>query len=122
MRFLVDANLPRSLADVARTAGDEAIHVRDVGLGDATDETIAAYARAHDLLLVTRDLDFADVRAYPPAGGPGIVVLRLPEDAVASAIVALFGRLLAQRKIVERLSGRLAVVERDRVRVRPSLE
>ena len=45
MRFLVDANLPRSLADAARAAGDEATHVRDVGLGDASDDAIAVQTR-----------------------------------------------------------------------------
>lgn len=122
MRFLLDANLPRSAAAAAVANGDEALHVRDIGLGDATDEQIAAHAPAHALVLVTRDLDFADVRTYPPAGSPGIVVLRMPEHAIASEIAAVLGRFVARRDIVERLAGRLAVVDREQVRVRPPLE
>ena len=51
---------------------------RDVGLAAADDETIAARARETEAALVTRDLDFADVRRYPPEAYFGLVVLRLP--------------------------------------------
>lgn len=84
MRFLLDANLPRSAVSVAVRAGDEAVHVRDVDLGDAPDDVNAAYARAQGLVLVTRDLDFADVRIYAPAEHAGIVVPRRSEHAVAA--------------------------------------
>lgn len=94
----------------------------DLGLGAATDAAIAEHAKSHGLVLVTRDLDFADVRAYPPQDFPGLLVLRLPEHAVAAELCDVFGLLLAQREIVERLPGRLAIVEEGRVRVRPPLE
>lgn len=114
--------MPKSaVAEVSHT-GDEALHVQDLGLGDATDAVIATYAQDHGFVLVTRDLDFADVRAYPPATHAGIVVLRLPEHTVAAEIKAIFSRLLLHRDIVERVSGHLAIVEADRVRVRPPLD
>lgn len=107
---------------VAAYTGDEVVHVCDVGLGDAPDDVIAAYANAAGVVLVTRDLDFADIRVYPPADHAGIVVLRLSEHAVASEIRAVFERFLAQREVVGRLAGHLAVVDGDRVRVRPALD
>jgi predicted nuclease of predicted toxin-antitoxin system len=122
MRFLLDANLPRSAVSVAARAGDEAVHVRDVGLGDAPDDVIAAYATEHGRVLVTRDLDFADVRRYAPAEHAGIVVLRLSEHAVVAEICGVFELLLAHREVVERLAGHLAVVDEARVRVRPPLD
>jgi predicted nuclease of predicted toxin-antitoxin system len=122
MRFLLDANLPRSATSVAKQAGDEAAHVSEVGLADAPDHVIATYARTHGLVLVTRDLDFADVGVYPPTAHAGIVVLQLSEHAIAAEICRVFGLLLAQREVVERLAGHLAVVEGARVRVRPPLE
>lgn len=83
---------------------------------------IAAYARAHVLVLATRDLDFADVRIYAPAEHAGIVVLRLIQHAVVAEICGVFELLLARREVVERLAGHLAVVDGTRVRVRPSLD
>jgi predicted nuclease of predicted toxin-antitoxin system len=75
MRFLVDANMPRSAAVRLQQMGHDAVDVRDIGLGGATDDVIAAHARHDKRALVTRDFDFADIRNYPPADYAGIVVL-----------------------------------------------
>ena len=93
--------------------------MRDVGLGP-DDAKIARHAREHGLALVTRDFDFSDIRNYPPEQYAGIVVLQLPDDAVASRIVRVFECFLAQSELVKRLSARLAIVESWRVRFRPN--
>ena len=51
MRFLVDANLPLSSAQVFLRHGHEALHVRELGLGDAADSTIAALAQRERYLV-----------------------------------------------------------------------
>lgn len=94
MRFLVDANLPRSTLPLLARFEHTAEHVRDIGLGDASDTEIAARARKSRVALITRDVDFADVRRYPPADYSGIVVMRLPEDAVAQTIMDVLERFL----------------------------
>ena len=76
MRFLRDANMPRSALAALRAFGHTADHVRDIGLGDATDDQIAASAADAAATLVSRDLDFADVRRFPPQDTQGILVLR----------------------------------------------
>lgn len=43
-RFLVDADLPRSLARHLRTAGFEAEDVRDIGMRKSPDDDIFTYA------------------------------------------------------------------------------
>ena len=95
--------------------------MRDIGLAAASDEAIAAHARAAGAALVTRDLDLADVRIYPPETFRGLVVLRLAEHAVATDIVDLLRRFLSDPAFVEALPGRLVIVEADRVRFRPAL-
>jgi len=60
MRFLVDASLPRSAVLLLGELGHEAVDVRDIGMGSATDGVVAAHARSKRLTLVTRDFDFAD--------------------------------------------------------------
>jgi predicted nuclease of predicted toxin-antitoxin system len=47
--------------------GHDAVDVRDRGMGSATDDVIAEYARLNRRVLVTRDFDFADIRNYPPS-------------------------------------------------------
>lgn len=121
LRFLLDANLPRMAVDAVRQAGHEVEFARDIGLGNASDEAIAARARDTGAVLVTRDLDFADVRQYPPEHYEGIVVLRLADDAVASEIAAAVRRFVSAGDFLWELRGRLAIVEGDRVRFRPPL-
>jgi predicted nuclease of predicted toxin-antitoxin system len=57
MRFLIDANMPRSTAELLRRCGHEALDVREIGMGGAADNQIAAYAQQNRLVLVTRDFD-----------------------------------------------------------------
>ena len=106
MRFLIDANMPRSIIALVESLGHEVEFARDVGLAAA---------------LLTRDLDFADVRRYPPSLYPGIVVLRLPDGVIAKDIVHVTERFLRDATFVGNLARRLAIVEQDRVRFRPAL-
>ena len=121
MRFLIDANLPRAAIVVCQKFGHQVEFARDIGLAAASDAQIAERARENGAALLTRDLDFADVRRYPPDQYPGIVVLRLPDTTVAQEIVRVLERFLMEPRYLEPLAGRLAIVEVDRVRFRPPL-
>jgi predicted nuclease of predicted toxin-antitoxin system len=59
MRFLLDANMPRSAIDTFVRFGHEVELVRDVGLAAAPDKQVAAHALKTGAVLVSRDLDFA---------------------------------------------------------------
>jgi predicted nuclease of predicted toxin-antitoxin system len=120
MRFLVDASLPRSAAMALRQFGHDAVDVRDIGMRSATDDVIAAHARGNQLALITRDFDFADIRNYPPAEYPGIVVLQLPDDATAAQVVKALEAFVRRQDWLSQLNGRLAIVEGWRVRFRPA--
>ena len=119
MKFLLDANLPRSSAALLRELGHESLDVRDVLPGGVDDAVIAAHARTHQLVLVTRDFDFADIRNYPPEAYPGLVVLELPDDATAKQINQTLKLFASNTQWLARLPGRLAIVELWRVRFRP---
>ncbi len=66
MRFLVDANLPLSVAPRIRALGHEATDVREIAMGNADDGVVARHARENAFCLITRDKDFGDIRNYPP--------------------------------------------------------
>ncbi len=121
MRFLLDANMPRSAAGAVQRLGHEAVDVRDIGLGGSDDEQIAAYAKEHKFALVTRDFDFSDVRNYQPAEYAGIIVLELPDDVIAATVVKVLESFLSQPELLAQVPGRLAIVESWRVRFRPAL-
>jgi predicted nuclease of predicted toxin-antitoxin system len=121
VRFFVDANLPRSVATLLKNHRHEVEFARDIGLGAAPDTQIAARAKATGSALITRDLDFADVRRYPPAVYNGLVVLRLQDGAIAKDIVQAVERFVAIPEFLSSLDRRLAIVESHRVRFRPPL-
>jgi predicted nuclease of predicted toxin-antitoxin system len=120
MHFLIDASLPRSAGTVLRQLGHDSTDVRDVGMGDAPDDTIATYARDNQLVLVTRDFDFADIRNYPPSFYQGIVVLKLQDDATAKQVAQLLASFAEREDWLQHLAGRLSIVETWRVRFRPA--
>lgn len=118
MEFLIDADLPYSLVRLIADYGHSAVHVRDMGLGAADDLTIAESARSHQRILLTGDFDFADIRNYPPRKYSGIVVLALTPTMVSTDIHERVRRFLMRADIVSNMPQALAIVERDRVRVR----
>jgi predicted nuclease of predicted toxin-antitoxin system len=120
MRFLLDANLPRSTAALLRNLGHEAQDVRDVLHGGADDSAVAAYARTNGLALLTRDFDFSDIRNYPPEDYVGIVVLDLPDDALIGQINRTLESFVTNVEWLSHVSGHLAIVEPWRVRFRPA--
>lgn len=60
MRFLLDEMFPPATAGLLRGTGHAAEHVREVGLAGAPDDTVIAFARDHDAVVVTENVqDFA---------------------------------------------------------------
>ena len=76
MKFLVDAQLPPALVRWLSGLGHEAHHVEDVGLRDADDGPIWAYALSAGAVILTKDEDFA-VRAGHDPSCPVIIWLRI---------------------------------------------
>ena len=66
MRGKVDENMPVESVDFLRTAGWACDTALDEGLGGADDPDLGARCQAEGRVLFTLDLDFADIRAYPP--------------------------------------------------------
>ena len=120
MKLKIDENLPHECADIL-SGGEFEVHtVTDERLTGAEDSAIAATARTERRVLITLDLDFANIRAYPPAAHAGIVVFR-PKRQDKGSVLALARRLalvLANRAP----SGELWIVEPDRIRVRTGKE
>jgi predicted nuclease of predicted toxin-antitoxin system len=121
MRILLDANMPRSAVSLLQSHGHAVEHARDIGLGNVPDAQIATRAIETGAVLMTRDLDFADIRRYPPPGHPGIVVLRMADDAIASEIVQLLERFIQRTDLTAKLPGHLVILEPARVRFRPPI-
>ncbi len=69
MKFLVDQQLPPALAKFLAGAGQEAQHVREIGLQEADDGAIWEYTIAHDIVMVSKDEDFYFLALAPGSTG-----------------------------------------------------
>jgi predicted nuclease of predicted toxin-antitoxin system len=119
MRFLIDADLPRDTATLISSFGHVGIDARDIGMRHAEDPEIAAYAMQNRLCLLTGDWGFSDIRIYPPERYAGIVVIGLPAHSTGRMILRALQFLLDHPDLIALLPGRLAIVEKNRVRLRP---
>ncbi|MGB9669398.1 MAG: DUF5615 family PIN-like protein, partial [Anaerolineales bacterium] len=80
LRFLIDEDVPRSTALALREAGFDALDVRDAGLRGKSDAEVFSYAQQEQRLLITCDLGFANILAFPPSKSIGILVVRIPDN------------------------------------------
>lgn len=115
MRFKIDENLPSDLGGLLALAGHDAHSVLDENLSGAADST-AKVCQEEDRILVTLDLDFANIRNYPPHEYPGIIVLRLSRQD-RTAVFSIIPRILELLR-TEPVSQRLWIVEDQHTRIR----
>ena len=116
MRFKIDENLPVEFVEMLRGAQHDAQSVLDEGLGGAPDTRLAEVCRSEQRAIVTLDLDFADIRAFPPHEQAGLIVLRV-EDQRMQRLLAVFEKVVAMLE-TEALAGRLWLVDERGVRIR----
>jgi predicted nuclease of predicted toxin-antitoxin system len=116
LKFKVDENLPAEYALVLRDAGFEAETVFDEKLSGTDDAALSERCRTESRVLMTLDLDFANVQAYPPKSHSGIVVFRSKSQDTPT-LIGLLKRLV--RALKQRSpEQQLWIVEQDRIRYR----
>lgn len=116
MKFKLDENLPELVRDALRELGCDAHTVAQEQLSGAQDATVLQACIVEGRVLITLDLDFADIRAYPPGTHPGIWVLRPSRQTfrVLAELVQAGIRLAGS----EKFEGQLWVIDEKRVRIR----
>ena len=116
MKFKIDENLPGEAAELFRQAGYDVATVLEQDLGGSSDEGLATICQKERRVFVTLDMDFGDIRAYPPAEFYGLIVLRLKRQD-KPYVLRVFSRLIRMFS-AEALENRLWIVEEDRIRIR----
>lgn len=116
MRFKIDENLPDDVAALLTHEGHDAETVHTEGLRGCIDSVLAQHCVNESRAVVTLDLDFADIRAFPPANTPGIIVLRVHDQSRAKVlrVMAQVIELLKRKSI----AGRLWIATEAGVRIR----
>jgi len=115
-RFKLDENLPHQALALSTKLGHEAETVHEERLVGEPDTTILNACVNERRILVTLDLDFSDIRQYPPSSHCGIWVLRPATQSIRDTLSVLRGAVALVG--IEPTSARLWLVEPGRVRIR----
>ena len=66
MNFKIDENLPVEYVDLLSAAGYSSETVVEENLTGADDAVVTGVCEKENRILLTLDLDFSDIRSYPP--------------------------------------------------------
>jgi predicted nuclease of predicted toxin-antitoxin system len=116
MKLKLDENLSRHLKPVLTAQGHDALTAADECLLSRPDTEIARAAASEERMLLTLDVEFADLRKYPPGSHPGIILFR----PISLGPLSVNGFIADFTKATDlrRLAGCVAIVEPGHIRVR----
>jgi predicted nuclease of predicted toxin-antitoxin system len=115
MKFLVDMNLSPRWTARLKAAGYECEHWSRIGVFDASDAQIMAFALVGDYVVLTHDLDFGAILAATGGTKPSVVQIRaenLNPDVIGDRVVAALAATAADLS-----AGALVTVDPGRERV-----
>jgi predicted nuclease of predicted toxin-antitoxin system len=113
VNFLVDENMPRTLAPQITELGFNVQDVRDIGLRARPDSEVMDAAIATDAIIITRDRGFANPKTWPTEFTAGMIFVDLPSNTPANIVNARVLELIAKRLPVS-LLGAITRVEPNR--------
>jgi predicted nuclease of predicted toxin-antitoxin system len=117
MQFKIDENLPVEAARLLKAAGHAASTIHDQEMVGQSDPNVASVCRSEARALVTLDLDFSDIRAYPPDQYHGLIVLR-PRRQAKPLVLALLERIVIPLLSRESVDRCLWIVDERGARIR----
>ncbi len=120
MKFKTDENFHPDAAELLRKHGHDVLTVWDQNLRGASDDKLTAICSKEQRAMITLDLDFADIMAYPPGEFPGLIVLRLKDQSRKSILSVMEG--IISLLISEPLPGKLWLVDEKKVRIRGNIQ
>jgi predicted nuclease of predicted toxin-antitoxin system len=112
----LDENLGQSHAELFRQAGYSADRVTDQGLSGAADPAVWQRVVAEGRFFVTLDLDFSDVRQFPPGSHPGLLLVRARSNS-RDAVAEILQRVV-QEYPLDTLQGCFVVADPNHTRIR----
>jgi predicted nuclease of predicted toxin-antitoxin system len=116
MRILVDMNLSPQWCPWLRNCGVEAVHWSEIDDPGAADSVLLRWAREHDYVVLTHDLDFGAILAASDALGPSVVQMRVRDVMPATAGPLIINALRQHDAMLQQ--GALMSIEPARNRVR----
>ncbi|HME01340.1 MAG TPA: DUF5615 family PIN-like protein [Terriglobia bacterium] len=116
VRLKLDENLSRHLSQALRDLRHDVTTAAEEGLLSQPDTAVAAAAKDEGRILLTLDVEFGDLRKYPPGTHPGVILFR--PRSFGPATVNRFVEGFVRSSDLRLLVGCVVIVDPTRVRVR----
>lgn len=116
MRFLLDMGISPKVIGVLESLGHDAVRCADLGMFRTADTDILAHAQAEGRILISTDLDFANLAVACRQPCPGLILLRLenPSWEIMCSRLQVVLTALPEDEIL----GSIVVIQRNKVRIR----
>ena len=115
MKFLIDADVPLSVGEALKARGHDIVDARSLPGAPLSDDHLYRLIQAQQRVLITRDLDFANLLRYPPNSQCGLIVLRIhrwPSGEIPTLVEELLTRVEPTTLI-----GALVIAQPGRYRI-----
>jgi len=116
MNIFADECVYKVTVELLRSWGHDVLTAQEAGLAGKPDEELLAYAVMHERVLITIDMDFSNIRHYPPKSHKGIVVAKMRPrnaDQVHNVLEYLLGNIEEST-----LNQSLVIVDQNKYRIR----
>ena len=116
LSFLLDENLPPSLAPLIRSIGHAARHVIETGHLNTPDLEILEFAEQSGETVLTHDTDFGTLLALHKKNRPSVILFRLEQINASILIELLEANLPALKEALK--EGSIVGIEENGIRIR----
>jgi len=116
VKFLLDQNISPKVTRYLNELGHDAQDTRGLQKQHASDDELWELAQRQGRFFVTFDLDFSDLRKYPPGPKSGIFVFRT-RSTTSRTVIKLLNAILEEYP-ERKLYGKLLIVTENQVRIR----
>jgi len=120
MKLKLDENIDPRAKEILTQAGHDVLSMPEEALSGVSDDVLGAVASREERCLLTLDMDFANIFAYPPERYAGLVVLRHPHPTVKGLLNLVHQFTISLSSHNPR--GQLWIVEPGRLRIHEETE
>ena len=114
-RILIDENVPKRVREWLRKNGFDITNVSETRLKRAKDHTIVQYATENNMVILTLDLDFAQIYHTLKKGTLSVIVIRANPATAYNILETL---IIGHRKInLHQTQNKLIIITKKKIRI-----